>query len=205
MVAGNRAAMQRRGTEDMDAKEEIPERLRIPLGEVVRAWREFRGWSPTELAHRAGLTKGHLSEIEHNRIRRPRDEQLAKLAGALGISFWDLHAHRLPGESTSLSITDPLPAPAASPAQREAEKPLHLPQADLPTGSIGRRFSPISREFWDDLDRQQRSEDVGPAWREIQALIESVSTNPAVSAEAQRVLVGFFKAGLQWLEKQESR
>lgn len=68
----------------------------ISFGDVVQAWRKSYGWSPTEFAKRAGLTKGHLSEIEHNKIRQPRDEQLNKIAAALGITYLDLHLRRLP-------------------------------------------------------------------------------------------------------------
>jgi len=73
--------------------------LRRPIGEVVRRWREHRGLSVTQLAERAGLSKGYISEVEHGRIARPRDAQLAKLAAALELSIWDLTTRRYPTRS----------------------------------------------------------------------------------------------------------
>jgi transcriptional regulator with XRE-family HTH domain len=74
----------------------IPLALSIPIGEVIKNWREFRGWSVTELATKAGLTKGYISQLENNKIKRPSDQHLAKLAGALRIEVWDVIARRMP-------------------------------------------------------------------------------------------------------------
>jgi transcriptional regulator with XRE-family HTH domain len=70
--------------------------LELTIGAVVRAWREFRGWSLTEFAQRAGLKKGHVSEIEQAKIDRPSRATLQKLATGLGIDEWDLHTRRMP-------------------------------------------------------------------------------------------------------------
>ena len=77
---------------------EIPSNLLIPIGEVVKAWREFRQLKLTELARRSQLTRGYISQLEHNRIRQPDNDHLAKLAGALQIGVWDLVARRMPSE-----------------------------------------------------------------------------------------------------------
>ncbi len=78
------------------AEKDVPADLSIPIGQVVKNWREYRGMSVTDLAKRAKLTKGYLSLLEHNRIYQPRREQLTKLADALEISSWDLIARRMP-------------------------------------------------------------------------------------------------------------
>ncbi len=70
--------------------------LETPFGVVLRTWREFRGLSITELAARAELHKGHVSEIEKGKIERPNRETLQKLAHGLGITEWDLHTRQLP-------------------------------------------------------------------------------------------------------------
>lgn len=82
--------------EDVRAMTSTPPDLRVPLGAVVRAWRAWHGWSVTELARRAQVSKGYVSEVERGKISRPKPEQLEKLATALQISAWDIHIRRLP-------------------------------------------------------------------------------------------------------------
>ena len=79
----------------------IPQELIIPVGEVIRNWREFRGLSITELAEMAKLSKGYISQVENDKIKRPSDQQLAKLAGALEIEVWDIIARRMPGNQAT--------------------------------------------------------------------------------------------------------
>ena len=51
-------------------------------GAAVRQLREAAGLSLTELARRAGITKGYLSLIEHGK-RNPRPAVVTRLAAAL--------------------------------------------------------------------------------------------------------------------------
>ena len=91
--------------------------LSIPVGAVVRAWREHRGWNLTELAEAAGppITKGYLSQLERGVIKQPRSRQkVNQIASALGISEWDLHARRMPGRNTEPSNPPCLEATSAS-------------------------------------------------------------------------------------------
>src|SRR6266849_2652021 len=73
------------------------------LGEVVKAWRAARELTVTELAARAGkpITKGYISEVEHNKIRQPNDEYLIRIATALDIPALYLVTRRLPNELSS--------------------------------------------------------------------------------------------------------
>jgi transcriptional regulator with XRE-family HTH domain len=61
--------------------------LNIPIGTVVRKWREAKGLTVTQLAEKAGrpVTKGYLSELEHNKTLHPGNVHLTQLAKALGI------------------------------------------------------------------------------------------------------------------------
>jgi transcriptional regulator with XRE-family HTH domain len=68
----------------------------IPIGDVVRAWRQFRGFSSTKLADRAGVRLSYLSEIEHNRTINPKEEYLEKLALALEVPLEDIYGRRMP-------------------------------------------------------------------------------------------------------------
>jgi transcriptional regulator with XRE-family HTH domain len=70
---------------------------RLPTtGVVIRAWRIFRGFSSTELAEKAGVRLGYLSEIEHDRKIRPDEDYLEKLANALHVPLKDILGRRMP-------------------------------------------------------------------------------------------------------------
>jgi transcriptional regulator with XRE-family HTH domain len=72
-----------------------------PLGAALRAWREYRGLSQTELAIQAGLGvaqdgRAHISSIELGKIQRPEDETLEKIGAVLGVTLNDLRSGRMP-------------------------------------------------------------------------------------------------------------
>lgn len=81
--------------------------LEITIGHVIRAWRQHRDLTITELAARAGppITKGYVSQLERNKIRLPGDVKLAQLSRALDVSIRDLVNRRLPGESAIETTT----------------------------------------------------------------------------------------------------
>ena len=85
----------------------------ISLGEVIRSWRTAHGWTMTELARRAGVSKGYISQVEHSKILQPKLEQLARIAGALGITEWDLINRRLPDQPASVARARTLSEEAA--------------------------------------------------------------------------------------------
>ena len=55
------------------------------LGDVIRANREQRGWSQSELARRSGLTQGHINQIEAGKRLNPSVEVLQRVAQAFGV------------------------------------------------------------------------------------------------------------------------
>ncbi|MGE0812176.1 MAG: helix-turn-helix domain-containing protein [Vicinamibacterales bacterium] len=63
-----------------------PRRVEAALARNLRDWRGRRGWSQTELAARAGLSKGMLVQIEAAQTN-PSIQTLCKLANALGIAL----------------------------------------------------------------------------------------------------------------------
>jgi transcriptional regulator with XRE-family HTH domain len=63
-----------------------PRRIEAALARNLREWRVKRGWSQTELASRAGLSKGMLSQIEQAQTN-PSIATLCKLANALGVAL----------------------------------------------------------------------------------------------------------------------
>src|SRR5436305_14152367 len=76
-----------------------------PLGDVIKAWREARKITVTELAVRAGepISKGYISEVENNKIRKPNDEYLIRIAEALDIQVEYLVLRRLPYEQVEVA------------------------------------------------------------------------------------------------------
>jgi transcriptional regulator with XRE-family HTH domain len=95
------------------------------LGHVVKAWREARGLTITQLASHAGapMTKGYLSQLEHDRIRLPRDENLARLSAALEIPVVYLLTRRLPDKASRAEASTEMGQPL-TPAERLREEEL---------------------------------------------------------------------------------
>ena len=66
-----------------------PRRIEAALAANLREWRTRRGWSQSELATRAGLSKGMLVQVEQAQTN-PSIATLCKLANALGIALLKL-------------------------------------------------------------------------------------------------------------------
>lgn len=122
----------------------------ISLGEVIRAWRTAHGWTVTELARRTGVSKGYISQVEHSKILQPKLEQLARIAGALGITEWDLINRRLPDQPASLE--------GARRLSEEAEMSTYL--------------RPVNRQ--PPRHQQQVLEDVLQRLRELERIVEEL-------------------------------
>ncbi len=60
------------------------------LGERLRALRQIRGWTQSDLAEASGLTRSHISRLEAGDIQLPSRERLHRLAIALGTTADDL-------------------------------------------------------------------------------------------------------------------
>jgi transcriptional regulator with XRE-family HTH domain len=79
--------------------------LNIPIGAAVRAWREARKLSVTELAQHAGrpVTKSYLSELENGKIQNPGALHVNRIASTLGIPVLYLVARWLPDQVAEVS------------------------------------------------------------------------------------------------------
>jgi DNA-binding XRE family transcriptional regulator len=60
------------------------------IGDNIRSRREAKGLTLTELAHRCGISKGYLSQIEHNEVDRPSAEVLYRMALYLDTTIAEL-------------------------------------------------------------------------------------------------------------------
>src|SRR3990167_2206383 len=91
--------------------------LDTPMGDVVKAWREKRGWTVTQLAERVAECKGvplsvakaYLSKLEHNKICNSGPEYRKCLAKVLGVSDLDLVTRRMPGSVDQSPAADIAP------------------------------------------------------------------------------------------------
>lgn len=68
------------------------------LGERVRRYRDERSWTLTELAEKAGVSKGYLSDIERGVDVRLSGDKLYDIASALGVTMSDLLGRELISE-----------------------------------------------------------------------------------------------------------
>jgi transcriptional regulator with XRE-family HTH domain len=98
------------------------------IGALIRAWRLFRGLNETQLAVRAGVRKGYVSDIENEKRTHPLLGYLEKLAAALEISLQDIYDRRLPPGHDPQAMSPPLPSTA--PVQQPPVPPL-LTQEEL--------------------------------------------------------------------------
>lgn len=91
-------------------------------GDRIREIREAHGMTQDELAQRAGISKGFLSDVENNR-RNISSEYLLRIANALGASV----DYLLRGDAREPSRAEPVVIP---PELSEVAEELNLSYAD---------------------------------------------------------------------------
>jgi transcriptional regulator with XRE-family HTH domain len=77
------------------------------LGDRIRSCRQARGWTLEELAAKAGVSKGFLSDLENNEQKNPGVNYLRLIAGALGVT---LHYLTTGHGSTATGVEVKIPA-----------------------------------------------------------------------------------------------
>jgi transcriptional regulator with XRE-family HTH domain len=78
-----------------------PDTLDVRLGARLRAEREGRGWSLTDLAERSGVSRANISRVERG-AASPTAALLGRLSGALGLPLSALYAHAEPAGAARL-------------------------------------------------------------------------------------------------------
>lgn len=67
-----------------------PEVSPVEVGKRIRAVRQQRGMSLRDLAHKSGVSKAYLSQLENDPGRRPSVDVVVRIAEALGVSVLEL-------------------------------------------------------------------------------------------------------------------
>lgn len=83
----------------MKPKFSYPSVADLALGQRLKAWREFRGFTQAEVERRGGLAHNALSRIEKGTVS-PKLGTLERIANALELSVEELHL-RMPPTSPS--------------------------------------------------------------------------------------------------------
>ncbi|TRW98726.1 helix-turn-helix domain-containing protein [Paracoccus sp. M683] len=116
-------------SDDLDAR----------IGARVRAERESRGWSLTDLAKRALVSRAMIHKVERGESS-PTANLLAKLSGAFGLSMSTLMARAELGQGRLLRKqdqpvwTDPVTGYLRRHVSPRSEMPLDLVHVTLPPG-----------------------------------------------------------------------
>ncbi|HEX9267776.1 MAG TPA: helix-turn-helix transcriptional regulator [Candidatus Limnocylindria bacterium] len=79
---------------------------RPPLALAVRSAREGLHLTQAELAHRVGISRAAIAELEAGRIQQPRAAVFARLSAVLGIPAALLLAATGVGEAEAASLVD---------------------------------------------------------------------------------------------------
>jgi transcriptional regulator with XRE-family HTH domain len=146
--------------------------LSIPIGMVVRAWRERRGLTVTQLAERTGrpITKGYVSELERGKIRQPGDDHLVLLSRALEIPVLYLVSRRLPDRENRTITAEGTPTLRRRRARALASSPIEDESVEQET--VGQQIEMILEE--EGLSQEERSrivEVVVPHIRQLARMI----------------------------------
>ena len=118
----------------------IIDTLNQRIGERIRVERETRGWSLSELAERAGVSRAMIHKIERGESS-PTATLLGRLSGALGLSMSTLIARAEMNEGRLLRFADqPVWRDPQSHYLRrhvspKSDLPLDMVQVELPAGS----------------------------------------------------------------------
>ena len=118
----------------------IEDNLNQRIGARIRIERESRGWSLSDLADRANVSRAMIHKIERGESS-PTAAMLAKLSGAFGISMSTLIARAEIQEGKLLRFADqpvwhdPQSHYLRRHVSPRGELPIDLVQIELPTGS----------------------------------------------------------------------
>jgi transcriptional regulator with XRE-family HTH domain len=109
------------------------------LGDCIRREREGHGWSLSELAERAGVSRAMIHKLEHGGAS-PTAALLSRLADALGVAMSELIARverqegRLARRADQPERTDPSTGLRRRRLSPKSDLPIDLFEVELPPG-----------------------------------------------------------------------
>lgn len=77
--------------------------MKMDVSEKIRYFRQQRGLSQEQLAGRAGINTNTIRKYEHG-TRKPKMEQLKKIAGGLGISVIEFLDIEIENEADLIAV-----------------------------------------------------------------------------------------------------
>lgn len=140
------------------------------IGDVVREWRGYLQISLTEFSRRTKLSKGYISELEHNKIDNPKADKRKRLAAALGITERDILSRLMPEEVRGFAQDKD-----AGPKEKQDQKIVAygralksgtqtisapMPTASSPALALPDSLTPLLYETFDQIEVRIKSRDL---------------------------------------------
>jgi transcriptional regulator with XRE-family HTH domain len=117
------------------------------LGENIRYRRQGNNWSLADLAHKSGVSKAYISDLENGSGGRPNIQYLYRIAVALETTIDALLNQRVRPEKTSKSTSSDEPLPPGLEEFARQEK-LNPDQIDMLAKLNFRGNRPKDAEAW---------------------------------------------------------
>lgn len=119
------------------------------VGQRIANLRQIKGLSLPDLAERAGISKGYLSQLENEAEPNPSIGILARIADALDTTIADLLGQPRVGSRVQASIPNTLPAGLKEFLESEKRRGAPVPEdIALALAQLEARGRKISKEDW---------------------------------------------------------
>jgi transcriptional regulator with XRE-family HTH domain len=115
------------------------------IGDVVREWRQNLQISLTDFCQQTKLSKGYVSELEHNKIDNPKMDKLEVLAKALRMTVMDIVSRRMPPKDGAVQSTPSSKQGIAGQGDQE-DSPVSLPSLGNPAMTLADSLLDITFE-----------------------------------------------------------
>ena len=69
---------------------------RVPIGWVIKAWRNHHQFSQAKLAELTNISPAYIWKLEHNEVRRPNPDYLQRIVDALEITIDQMYTLHMP-------------------------------------------------------------------------------------------------------------
>lgn len=77
----------------------------MTTGQIIQTFRKEKGYTQKQLAEKCGMATGTIQQYELNK-QEPRQEQLRKIADALGVDPFSLYSFEMASEALERGISE---------------------------------------------------------------------------------------------------